>query len=255
MTAAAPTTNDILVSALRKLNALGAGTISPAAEDLELALNTFNEISEQLNLRSKNCFFARNQSFTWGTAKQEYTIGAASDSPDFVVAAGGRPLKIETAQIVDTGVSPNINIKCAILNFIQYQKVITIPALSEQFPQVITYQATVPNGTITPYPAFPTNVTWQLNLTWWNQLETVAMADVNTDLILAPGYRRGLATKLAVALWLSFAKRTDLEELKRQDREIWSDIQSLNAPPLPIPSTDGVGFGPGTFDYRSRQWQ
>ncbi len=255
MAAPQPSTIDIITSALRKLGVLGAGHSAPGGEDTQLGLDTFNEIAEHINLRKRGAFFLRNQNFPFGTSKQSYSIGTAANAADFVVAAGDRPVKLELAQVVDTSVTPNITItNGTVMDYLQYIRVINIPALAMQFPLIVAYQATVPNGTIWPYPAFPTMTSYQLSLTWWNQFETVAIADISTPLVLPMGYRRGLPLKLAIALWPSFPKRTDLEELKRQERQIWTDLDSLNVAPPNISSTDGIGTQGGGFDYRSRTW-
>lgn len=254
MSAPAPSTLDIIVSAMRKLNVLGAGQSQPSAEDTELGLDTFNEVCEQLNLRKRNSYFRRSQSFAFGTPRQSYSIGAAAGTPDFVVSSGGRPVKIEIAQIINTGTSPNSAISCAVLTYEEYVRYVSTPALTGQFPALIGYQPTTPNGTIWPYPAFPTQAGYKLDLTWWAQFDTVALADIGTALVLSTGYRGGLAIKLAVKLWPSFAKRTDLEELKRQEREAWSDITAPNVPPTRMDTTDGIQSNGSGWDWRSRTW-
>src|SRR5690348_16052204 len=97
-----PTTLVIIISAMRKLGVLSSAQSEPAGEDTEFALDEFNGIVEQWNLRKRNAFFQRSQSFTFTTSKQSYTIGAAYNSlvtyyntvvvaPDFLVASGCRP--------------------------------------------------------------------------------------------------------------------------------------------------------------------
>lgn len=234
---------------------LGAGNSAPGGEDTKLGLDTFNEIAEHLNLRRRSAFFLRNQSFPFGTARQSYSIGTSANSANFVVAAGDRPVKLELAQVVDTAVTPNVTItNGTVMDYLQYLRVINIPALMSTFPMIIAYQATVPNGTIWPYPAFPMQTSYQLNLTWWNQFDTVAIADISTALVLPMGWRRGLAIKLAVALYPSFAGRTNFEELKRQERIIWADINSLNIAPPRIDSTDGIQSTGAGFNYISREF-
>lgn len=254
MPATAPATIDIITSALRKLGVIGNAEPEPSAEDTNIGLDEFNGIVEQLNLRKRNCFFQRTQQFTLPSIKNTYSIGAAGSGADLIVTSGDAPTKIEFARWVLTSASPNpVYIPITVIQIEQDQQ-LAVPQLQSLWPQLLYYQRTVPNGTVTPYPV-PTQISDQLELTWWNQLVTVAIADIATALVLPQGYRRGLALKLAIACWPAFPKRTDLDELKRQDREAWSDIQSPNVAPPKISTTDGIGHGGATFDWRSRQWQ
>lgn len=231
MSEAVPTTQSILTNVLRKIGVLSVGETSPQAEDLDVALSEFNGIVGEWNTRKRFAFFQRAEAFTFTTSKQSYSIGAAADTPDFVVSAGVRPARIEFAQLVLTAESPDAYIPIRVINVDQYQE-ISLPALSSDFPLTIYYKPTWPTGTIIPWPAFPTTVTNQLNLTWWNQLETVALADIATALILPFGYRRAIELATAVACVIPFgAKRVDLEELKRQERIAIANIQSLNVTP------------------------
>lgn len=255
MAAAEPTTLSIITSALRKLGVMGAAQSTPKAEDLELALHEFNEVSELRNLRERNCFYQRTQQFTFTTSKQTYSIGATADAPDFIVTAGRRPVTINYAQLILTGSSPNVNLQVSNLTDDQYQ-MLSLPDLSAEWPWALYYVPTWPNGTIRPYPAYPTDTTNKLELTWSNQFETVAIADVSTALILPFGYRRGLALDVAYACYPSFPKRTNLDELKTQRREAWIEITSANKRPAFISTTDGVqpDSCASSFDWRSRMW-
>jgi len=256
MPADAPTAVSIITSALRKLSVLGAAESAPNAEDTQLGLDELNELIEQSNLRKRNAFFQRSQAFTFGTSKQSYTIGVSTNTPvpDFSVAGGERPARLEFAQLVLTNSTPNVFLPVSIIHVEQYQQ-ITVPALSSQFPLSIYYRPDWPNGTIFPYPAFSTSTSYQLNLTWWNQLATIAISEITNNIIIPFGGRRWLALTLARNLYLSFPKKTDFEELKAQQREAEADFQAPNTPPPRIATSDGVGSGSGAFDWRSRSWQ
>lgn len=255
MAADYPTTQDILIMALRHLGQMSAAETVPAPEDTALALQAYNQLVGQKNNRKKvTATYQRKQVFTFGTSKQSYSIGTAANNADFVVSSGERPVKLEYAQLVLTNSNPSVYIPCEIIN-VEQEVLIAEPGLSSQFPQVIYYQVTWPNGTITPYPAFPTNTSYGLNLTWWNQLIRIALADINAAVDMPNGYDSWLSLKLAVRLYLAFPKRSDLSELKEQMREAESDISSPNAPPKKISTTDGVTSGPSAWDWRSRTYQ
>lgn len=253
MSAPAPSTLDIIVSALRKLSAIGSGESAPSGEDTAYALDEFNGMVEELNLRERNCYFSRTQAFTYTTTQNTYSIGTAANSANFIVADGDAPSRIKFARHILTAAQPNpVYINLAVINVEQNQQLVT-PQLQSLYPQLIYYQRTVPNGTITPYPV-PTETSDQLELTWWNQLDTVDISAIATPLVLPQGFRRGLALRLAVNCWIQFPKRTSLDELLRQDRAAWANIQGVNVAPPKISTTDGIGGGAGTFDWRSRQW-
>lgn len=255
MSADYPTTQDIINMALRHLGQMSAAETVPAPEDTALALQAFNQLVGQKNNRRRvTATFQRSQAFTFTSSLASYTIGTAANSANFVLAAGERPNKLEYAQLVLTGSTPYQFIPLEIIN-VEQEVLIAQPGLSSQFPQIIYYKPTWPNGTIIPYPAFPTQTSYQLTLTWWNQLLRIALADINSAIDAPNGYDSWLSLKLAVRLYLSFPKRSDLQELKEQCREAESDISSLNSPPKKISTTDGVtNSRPSGWDWRSRSF-
>jgi hypothetical protein len=250
-----PTTEDILTTALQLLGIMGAGESSPAAEHTALALKMFNQLVGQWNTRKRLAFCQRTQSFAFTTAKQSYTIGATANAPDFIVSSGERPARIESANLVMTNGANDVLVPCTVILVDQYDE-IAIPSLASSYPQVIYYQPSWPNGTIYPYPAFPTETSFELSLTWWQQLLAVALADIGSAISAPFGYDRAFSLSLAIALYPMFPKRSDIEELKRQERMAIADISSLNVQPPKIGTTDGVqGDGVGLFNYLSRTFQ
>lgn len=246
------TPTEIFTATLRVLGIMGAAESTPSGEDGELCRTTFNRMMGQWNTRGRNAYFIRQQSFAFSVARETYSIGTAANSANFVVTAGARPAKILSAQLVMTDVDPPVQINMAVINQDQYQ-LITIPELASQFPNILYYQPTFPNGTIRPWPAFPTETAFELNLQWWNQLLTVAVADVGTELSLPDGYEEAAVMSLAEKLWLAYPKRTNLDELKRQARRARADIQGLNISPPKINTTDGLDSPMPTFNWITRQ--
>lgn len=256
MPADRPTALSIIISALRKLGVMGAPDSTPESEDLELGLNELNEIIEQWNLRKKKMYYSQMADFEFKRSKQNYTIGPRRanphDNPDFVVPHGGRPVRLDFAQLVLTDQWPWVQVNIAIINVEQYQY-INVPALSSTFPLSIYYQPTWPDGTIWPYPAFPQHTHYRLNLTWRNQMDTIGMDEIHLPLIVPFGYRRALALTLAESLYLAFPKKTDLAKLEQQARIARADLESENRPPPKVTTTDGLNTTGQTFDWRSRQ--
>lgn len=247
------TPSDLFTATLQTLGIMGAAESAPNAEDTELCRVRFNMLIGQFNTRRRYAWYIREQNFAFTTSQVSYTIGAAANSPDFVVTAGGRPVKLESAQLVLTDVTPHVQINMAIINQDQYQ-LITMPEMSARFPIVLYYQPTYPNGTIKPWPALPTALTYELNLQWWNQLTTITTADLATDLVYPDGYDVAMMFSLAELLYPVFPKRSDIEDIKRQARKARAAVQSVNVPPPKIQTTDGISSGPASFNFRSRQF-
>jgi len=236
---------DLFTNSLMVLGIVGAAQAAPRAEDAELCRRTYNRMVGQWNTQKRFSSFIQEQSFTFAVARLSYTIGAAANvpTPNFVVSSGNAPANIQSAQVVITGLSgPDVQLGLAIINQDQWT-LITIPALPATFPNTLYYirpGGGTLNGTLRPWPAFPTATSYKLNLSWWNQLGPVSATDLITQVALPDGYEEALTLTLAEKLYLSFAKRTDLEELKRQARLARADIQSLNVSPPKISTTDGV---------------
>lgn len=246
------TPNDMFTAALEDLGAIGAGETVPNAEDGEVARKTFNRLVGQLNRRLRTANFIRQQEFTFGTSQATYSIGKASNTPDFVVDSGDAPVWIKSAQIVFTNVDPPVQLNLAVINQDQY-RLITIPRLSSTFPNTLYYQATYPNGTIRPWPAFPTETSFKLNLQWADQFTTVESADVDTELSLPMGAEEALVKALGVKLWLKFPKRSSFEILKRDAEMAMADFKSRNSPPPVISTTDGIqDSAASAWNYQTR---
>jgi hypothetical protein len=239
---------DLFANALQVLGVLGAAETAPDPADTELCRRAYNRMVGQWNNRRRNSAFIQTQAFTFSTTKQKYTLGNSTNSPapDFGLTGQDAPRQLEPyAQLVLTGSTPNINIQLAVINVDQYA-LNPIPTLTATIPATLWYQpsvqGTTPNATIWMWPE-PTTTSNQLQIWWRNQLVQLAAppaADITTAISLPDGYEEALTLSLAEKLWLAFPKRTDLEELKRQARLARADIQTNNAPPPKISTTDGT---------------
>src|SRR6185369_7356571 len=237
---------DIFRGALETLGVLGAAQTSPKAEDTDLCVRRYNSLVSRWNTRKRFASCIQEEAFTFTTSKDSYTIGAATNvpTPDFVVSSGNAPANLrEGVQLVMTGLSgPNVQLQLAVINQDQWQQ-ISIPQLSATFPNTIYYirpGGGTLNGTIRPWPAFPTATNYQLDLSWWNQMAQISISDITTPIALPDGYEEAVILSLAERLWLSFPKRTDLTELQRQARLARADLQSVNVPPPKINTVGGA---------------
>jgi hypothetical protein len=237
------TTEDILVSAMQKIGALDVSRTALESDETPVILREYNQILSMLSLRTRNSYFIRQESWAFAVARDSYTIGMSSDSPNFAVSSGPRPNEILEAKIVLTSSTPNIELDCAIWTFQQYKNQVNIPTLASSFPRGIYYKPTMPNGTIFPYPANPVLTSYKLQLSWADAMIEVALADLATEVRFAPGQERFLTLELAMALTLLFPVRTNLEELKRQYRAAKMEFQAKNDAAPIISTTDGMSSG------------
>lgn len=242
----------MFTDALRLLGIMGAGESAPTAEDTEVCRRALNRMMGQWNTRKRYAYYIRQQSFEFVNSQASYAIGTAANDADFVVSAGGRPNKIESANLVMTNSDPVVQMPLRIINFDQYDA-IQIPALSSEFPNTLYYQPTFPNGTLWFWPAYPSETTFEVNLAWWNQFLTVALGEESVDVPLPDGYEDAIVLSLAERLYPMFPKRSDIAEIKMQAGNARGNIQSLNVPPPVISSTDGIGSRGSGFDWMTRR--
>lgn len=247
---------DMFGNALTMLGVMGAAQSAPNAEDAELCRRTYNRMVGQWNTRRRNSSFMREEAFTFTTARTSYMIGASTNTPapNFTVSRGNAPATIYAAQLIMTNVTPNVQLELVVINVDQWQD-ISIPTLASQFPNTLYYVRPgggTLNGTLRPWPTSPTQTSFQLGLTWWDQLLQVAATDLITAISLPDGYEEALTLTLAEKLWLAFPKRTDLEELKRQARLARADMQSPNSQPPKIDTTGGAQGRPSGFNWLTR---
>ncbi len=232
-----------MISALQNIGVLPIYATALESEQTAPVLRTYNQILSQLSLRTRNAYFIRQESWAFAVARDSYTVGMSADSPNFAVSSGPRPNEILEAKIVLTNSTPNIELDCAIWTFQQYKNQVNIPTLASGFPRGIYYKPTMPNGTIFPYPANPTQTSYKLQLAWADAMTDVALADIATTVRYAPGQERFLMLELAIACTLLFPNKANMQELMRQYRVAKMDYQSKNDPAPIISTTDGMGSG------------
>lgn len=250
---------DLFTDVLQTLGVQGAAQSAPNAEDAELVRRIWNKTAGQWATRQRFSSFIQEQAFPFVTAKASYTIGAAANvpAPDFAVTTGNAPANLQPgAQIVMTGLSgPNVQLQLAVINADQWQFV-SIPNLPATFPNTIYYirpGGGSPNGTIRPWPSFPTATSYQLDLSWWNQTIPILAADITTNVFLPDGCEEALMLTIAEKAYLRFPKRTDLAELKAQASKARADYQSPNVPPPKISTDGGAAQGKASgFNWLTR---
>lgn len=211
----------IIESAFRKTNIYGPlQTIESG--DQALALGELNDI---IGLwRAQKCFIPYQSlvSFAFVTSKTAYTIGESG--ADFNTK---RPIRIEAANLIRVADNPNSRVPLRVIEIDLFNR-IPVQAQSGPEPQAVYYKATVPNGTLYPWPYPENTVTAVLNkleLQVWADLTSFATAATTVD--LADGYEQAL--KLTLAVKLAYIYHAELPpRLETEAREARSVIMANN---------------------------
>lgn len=235
---------DIIVSSLQKIGVLDIVETAIPADMTSICLRELNQLIGQRNLRPGLAKYVRSQQWAFAVARDSYTIGAAGDSPNFAVTAGGPPIEMESAKIINTDGSMPLEMPCAVWTKAQYDAAVSMPTLASSFPIGIYYQASFPLGVIFPWPANPTFTAYKLELNWPDQFLEIALTDLSTAIRMAPGLERDLTLQLALALCIPFQK-TPSKELTQQASLASTDFKSRNRKPPNI-STAGPFSGGGS---------
>lgn len=245
---------DLFSDVLRTLGSMGAAESAPAAEDAEVCRRGLNRMLGNWNTRKRNAYYIREQSFPFAVAREYYTIGPTGGGANFIVSAGNRPLKIETAKMVNTSTDPYTEYLMGVINQDQFKR-IQSPALPGSFPSVLYYQPTFPNGTLRIYLSYPTSTSFELKLSWWNQFLTVAATDVTVDVPIPDGVESALMWSLCEEVYPLFPKKSDIAFIMERAGKARADMQSLNVAPPVISSNDGMGRGGSGFDIFTGNYQ
>lgn len=220
---------DILTAALNEINVEDPEQ-APSYKNLMQALYYANMLLDTWITRGLMAYYLEINSFAFATSKQTYTIGAAG--ADFAL---DRPVKVDRANLIRVGVTPNERVKLDVIEIETYAD-IRYPADSAEEPTHLYYQPAYPLGVLYPYP-YPTNVTNKLELFTQHQLTKFSEDDLSNVLLLPPGYQAALQHSLAEMLCIPFGK-TISPELERMARRARAAVQGLNQKPIHIKTID-----------------
>jgi hypothetical protein len=220
------TANDIIIGALRRINAYAPGDIL-SSEDANDALTLLNDLldtwsTEHLTVFNNNEFVAN---LTPG--KFSYTIGTGGD---FNTA---RPLRITNAytRLTATG-STGIDYPCETISGDEYTS-IGLKSQPGPWPKVVYYNENFPLGQLLFWPVPTMGGEFHL---WTDNIFSV-FANLTDVVSLPQGYTRALKLNLALELAPEYGK-TPSELLVDQARKAKFALKALNANPQ----------APATFD-------
>lgn len=146
-----------------------------------------------------------------------------------------RPLRIESAQIVLTSSSPDVNIPLEVINTDDYSA-LRVPALTASIPTKLYYsptwitpvspQSATGIGTFYPWP-FPTVTTNKLS--WWSWNQMPAYSDLTDTFSVPPGYEDALTYTLAEEMLPTYPNKAAAEYIIQFAKQARAAVQSLNS--------------------------
>lgn len=181
------TAADQINGALRLLGVLAEGE-APSAATSQDALMALNQMLDSWNTERLSIFSTIDQVFTWPASTRSRTLGP---SGDFV---GQRPVQIDDATYFRDP-STNVSYGLQIINQQQYDA-IAIKTVTSTYPQLLWYNADMPNIDIYIYPV-------PLRALEFHFISVDVLAQASTlDTVLSfpPGYLRAFRYNLACEL-------------------------------------------------------
>lgn len=177
---------DIVTSALLEAGVYAQGE-TPSANDAAFVLQKLNDLFDEWSAIRP---FAYNQVFTSYTLTPNLSPHTIGPSGTFVVAQ--RPVKIQSAQLILNNVSPAVYVPINIQDDDWYA-LQALPGLTSDIPTDLYYSPDETNGSLYFWPV-PSRA-YGVRLETWVLLSQ--LADLDTVIVLAPGYRNAITLTLA----------------------------------------------------------
>jgi hypothetical protein len=183
---------DDIRGALRLIGQLAEGE-TPSSETMDDALTALNTMLDSWSAERLSVFSTQDQTVTWPPGSINESLG-----PTGSLGTNNRPVLLDDSTYFrdpSTGISYGIKI----INQQQYDG-IAVKTVTSSYPQVLWYNADMPNIDIFIYPV-PTRV---LEWHFISVTELTQPATLATDIIVPPGYRRAYRFNLAVEIAAEF---------------------------------------------------
>lgn len=175
------TARTIITKALKKNGVLNVGE-NPSASEASDGLSSLNALVSSWSNESLLIYSRQSENFALTSGQASYTIGTGGNFNTT------RPLQILTA-FTRIG---SIDYPISIIPQTAFDK-ISQKSISNSIPEVMTYDASVPLGTITIYPV-PTTGTLHIR----SEKQLTSFTTLDTDVDLPPGWERALVYNLAI---------------------------------------------------------
>ncbi|SRR6266550_168973 len=210
-------TSDLVTLAYQEANMISAEEVL-SNDDAQFGLNKLNGILDEWSTDKFYVYNVDTNRYQITPNHQPHLIGPGLIAPDF--AAAQRPMRIENASVILTGQDVGSPIG------IQDDDWWAMQALKSQkatIPTDLYYSPNVPNGQIFLWP-IPT-VANLLELQIWVLVSQIANLQVN--LVLAPGYQNAMTLTLAEGLESSLGFPPTASLISRAQRAR-TKVQSAN---------------------------
>jgi len=236
-----PTGNELIKDALFEIS-VNAVDVNPSSDDQSFCQRVMNRILNQWAASKVYAYDLSFDSYTLTAAHQPHLIGPGLSAPDF---AAPRPVRIESAALVLTNVTPNVDLPLAIRDDDWWANK-RVKGVTSNVPTDLYYSASVPNGELWLWPV-PTYA-YDLRLQTWVVLAQIS--DFTVALELPYGYEEALYKTLIEKLCKPFS-RPITEDIKMEASQARAIIQKNNDKPRRTGSADlGVGSqARGDFNY------
>lgn len=180
---------DLLKEASVMAGTLAIGEELSAAEQ-EYALSKLNQMVDMWATDRLAIYRSqRSGPFDLVSGTASYSIG---DGATWNVA---RPMWIDDAGIVQTTVTPNVELRMKILTKREWAQ-IGVKTVQSTLPRSLWYDQTFPDGTIYLYPV----PSYANQVVLYIPIAVAEFADLTTAISLPPGYRIAMISNLAVIL-------------------------------------------------------
>jgi len=179
------TAQDLIESALRKINILGVGQ-SLSADEAQDALETLNQMISSWSVEGYLIYNETQESFTLSGAVASYTIGSGQTFNT------SRPLEIIAAFVRQAGSSNDYNLTL----FDERQYALIPDKTAEDMPEILYYNANYPNGTIYLYPVPYDGSALHI----YSRKELSSFSTLQTTVNLPAGWEQAIVFNLAVLL-------------------------------------------------------
>lgn len=179
------TGQDICRQAMMDAGVLGAGAPIDGSQAQDI-VNKLNRIFDNFNCEERLSYAEVSVTYTLTPNLNPHTIG-----PTGTFVQTQRPVSIERASIVDTAVTPNVNIPVDVVSYRWYADQ-AVPTITNLFSTVLYYEQDWPNGKLFLWPV-PT-ATYKLELWTRTILSQLLLTDTFT---LPPGYGDAVTLTLA----------------------------------------------------------
>lgn len=217
--------SDVIIAAFTELG------VKPPDQDLDAAdadwgFKKLNRIIDRWNIRRLFVYVINQYTNVLNPSSID-----ASGNPYFSVGPVGanftfpRPVRIESAQIVQTSVTPNVNIPLEVINTDDYSA-LRVPALTATYPTKLYYSPMFPLGRFYPWP-FPTITSNELS--WWSWNAMPAYSDLTDTFAVPPGYEDALTYTLAEEMLPTYPNKAAAAYIIQFAKQARAAVQSLNS--------------------------